>query len=177
MGFLRRPRERSNDAVSGHQGEMASVYRGLRDRILTLDPSSVGVTRTPDLPNIWGVVMDWGMEKAVATIVSLADGTTSLYLSTGGGSLGAGAHPAAATASTNAIRVAESVIEDFPTASDAPIPVQGRTALTLLTFSGLRRLEADNGAFSDGSSKGSAVANAMQQVIYEIRRAEAASQG
>ena len=112
----------------------------------------------------------------MATIVALADGTTSLYLSTGGGSLGAGAHPSAAAASVGAIRLAEGVLDDFPAVSEVPLPVAGRTGLTLLTFSGLRRLEDDNATFSGGSSKGSAVGNAMQQVIYEIRRAEAASQ-
>jgi hypothetical protein len=173
MSFLRRLRGQSNDAVSGQPPEVASVYSGLRDRILTLDPSSVGIHQTPKTQNVWGLVMDWSLDRAVATIVSLADGTTSLYLSTGGGSIGAGEHPAAAAASIKALRLAEKVIDDFPGASDSPVPARGKTALTVLTFSGLRRFENDNAAFEDGSSKLSPVANAMQEVIHEIREAEA----
>ena len=173
MGFIRRLRGKSNDAASGQQPEPASIYTGLRDGIPNLDPSSVGIHQTPDTPNVWGLVMDWNLDRAIATIVSLADGTTSMYLSTGGGSIGAGGHPAPAAASIAAIRLAESMIDDAPAASDSPLPGPGRTALTLLTFSGLRRFEDDNAAFENDSSRLSPVANAMQNVIHEIHRAEA----
>lgn len=119
--------------------------------------------------------MDWSLDRAVATIVSLADGTTSMYLSTGGGSIGAGEHPAPAAASIAAVRLAESRIDDFHPVSDSPVPVRGRTVLTLLTFSGLRRFEDDNAAFENGSSRLAPVANAMQQVIHEIQQAEAST--
>jgi hypothetical protein len=177
MSFLRRLRGQSSNAASGQQPDVASVYTGLRDGILNLDPASVGIHQTQDTPNVWGLVMDWTLHGAVATIVSLADGTTSLYLSTGGGSIGAGEHEAPAAASIRALRLAESMVDDFPRASDSPVPVQGRTALTLLTFSGLRRFEDDNAAFEHDSSKLSPVANAMQEVVHEIHQAEAAAKG
>jgi hypothetical protein len=153
------------------------MYVSLRDGLLSLDPSSVGIHQTLETPTAWGLVMDWSLDRAVATIVSLADGTTSMYLSTGGGSIGAGEHPAPAAASIAAIRLAETMIDDFPPAADSPVPVRGKTALTLLTFSGLRRFVDDNAAFEDGSSRLAPVANAMQQVIHEIHQAEAASKG
>ena len=37
--------------------------------------------------------MDMGTRNATATLVGLADGTTSLYLSTGGAVIGGGEHP------------------------------------------------------------------------------------
>jgi hypothetical protein len=126
---------------------------------------------------VWGLVMDWTLDDAVATVVSLADGTTSLYLSSGGGSIGAGEHPAAAAASISALRVAERMVDDVPEATESPLPDRGRTSLTLLTFPGLRRFEDDNAAFENGTSRLSPVANAMQAVIHEIRRAEAAASG
>ena len=63
MSFLRRPRGRSSDTGSDGQGDGASVYRGLRDHILTMDPASVGIRQTSDFPNVWGIVMDWGLER------------------------------------------------------------------------------------------------------------------
>jgi hypothetical protein len=174
MGFLRRLRGHA-DAEAGQPHEVASIYAGLRDDLLSLEPSSVGIHPTQETPNVWGLVMDWNLDRAVATIVSLADGTTSMYLSTGGGSIGAGEHPAPAAASIAAIRLAETRIDDFPAASVSPVPVRGKTALTLLTFSGLRRFEDDNAAFEDGSSRLASVANAMQEVIHEIQQAEAST--
>jgi hypothetical protein len=177
MGFFRRLRGESPPPASGPKREVASVYVGLRDTILSLDPTSVGIHQTAATPNVWGVVMDWSLDDAVATIVSLADGTTSMYLSTGGGSLGAGEHPAAAAASLSAVRLAETMLDDFPGATGSPLPPRGRTALTLLTFSGLRRFEDDNAAFENDASRVSPVANAMQNVIHEIQVAEASVHG
>jgi hypothetical protein len=174
MDFLRRLRGRTDD-TSGQRPEVAEVYRGLRDTVLSLDPSSVGIHHTPDTPNVWGLVMDWTVDEAVATVVSLADGTTSLYLSTGGGSIGAGEHPAAAAASVRALRISEGMVDDVPPATSSPLPVRGRTALTLLTFSGLRRFEDTHVAFENGTSKLSPVADAMQEVINEIRTAQASA--
>jgi hypothetical protein len=176
MSFLRRLRGQTDD-MSGQPGEVSAVYTGLRDAVLNLDPSSVGIHQSPDVPTVWGLVMDWTLDDAVATVVSLADGTTSLYLSSGGGSIGAGEHPAAAAASISALRVAEGMIDDLPRATESPVPAGGRTALTLMTFSGLRRFEDDNAAFENGRSKLSPVANAMQEVIHEIHRAEASGEG
>ena len=177
MGFLRRLRGQSPDGGSGQHSDVAAAYADLREGILGLDPASVGISPTPESPNVWGLVMDWNLDEAVATIVSLVDGTTSLYLSTGGGSIGAGEHPAPAAASIAAIRLAERMLDEFASVADSAIPVRGRTALTVLTFRGLRRFEDDNAAFENDSSTVSPVANAMQDVIHEIRQVEASSRG
>ena len=177
MGFLRRLRGRRDDDERGRESEAAAIYTGLRDAVLNLDPSSVGIDQGPDTEAVWGLVMDWSLDEAVATVVSLADGTTSLYLSSGGGSIGAGEHPATAAASISALRLAERMIDGVPEATDAPLPARGRTSLTLLTFAGLRRFEDDNAAFENGTSPLSPLANAMQDVISEIRRAEASASG
>jgi hypothetical protein len=177
MSFLRRLRGRTDGGASRQRPEVTAVYTDMRDAVLNLDPSSVGIHQGPAARTVWGLVMDWTLDRDVATIVSLADGTTSLYLSSGGGSIGAGEHPGAAAASVNAVRVAERMIDDVPGAMDSAVPPRGRTALTLLTFSGLRRFEDDNVAFENGTSRLSPVADSMQEVIDEIRRAEAAESG
>ena len=176
MSFLQRLRGRSSDGPQQPR-EVASVYTDLRDATLDPDPVSVGIKQGPETPAVWGLVMDWSLDDAVATVVSLADGTTSLYLSTGGGSIGAGEHPAAAAASITAIRLAESMVDEFTPATESPVPDRGRTALTLLTFSGIRRFEDDTAEFERGSSRLAPVANAMQDVIAEIRQAEASADG
>ena len=172
MSFLRRLRGEPNVP---RPADVAPVYTQLRQAVLDLDPTSVGIERGPAERRVWGLVMDWSVGDAIATIVSLADGTTSLYLSSGGGSIGAGEHEAPAAASINAIRVADAMVDEFPMVEHAPIPGRGRTALTLLTDLGLRRVEEDNAAFEEGTSRFAPVADAMQHVIHEIRVAEAGS--
>ena len=70
------------------------VYCGLRDQILRL-PSE---RRSAGFSGIVGALMETGYQGAVASVVMLADGTTSLYLSSGGGVIGAGQHKPVALA-------------------------------------------------------------------------------
>src|SRR5260221_3790710 len=75
---------------AGGEGDPAEAYAGLRRLALSLGAESVGRSLPPDAPVV-AVLMDSGMANAVATLVGVADGTTSLYYSTGGGVIGAGA--------------------------------------------------------------------------------------
>ena len=36
------------------------VYGEMRQRVLDLDPTSVGISPSPTLPRVWGLVMDMG---------------------------------------------------------------------------------------------------------------------
>jgi hypothetical protein len=38
----------------------------------------------------WGVIMDWVVSNATATVIAFSDGHASIYLSTGGGFIGGG---------------------------------------------------------------------------------------
>ena len=69
-----------------------NVYVGLRQQILTLAPATVRLAASPQHPHVYGGLMEMGIGDAVATLVVVADGTTSFYFSTGGGIIGAGAH-------------------------------------------------------------------------------------
>src|SRR5205807_5832373 len=63
----------------------------LRAQILHADPTMLGFSPHLDRP-VWGAVMDMAFPDGVASLISLEDGTTSLYTSTGGGVIGGGAH-------------------------------------------------------------------------------------
>jgi hypothetical protein len=74
------------------------VYQGLRTQILDLDPASAGLAQGPQHRVVWGALTETGYPLGTATLVTLADGTTSLYLSTCGGIIGGGFADAVATA-------------------------------------------------------------------------------
>ena len=61
----------------------------LRGQILHAAPDDLGFFASEEHP-VWGAVMDMAFPGGVATLVSLEDGTTSLYTSTGGGVIGGG---------------------------------------------------------------------------------------
>ena len=67
-----------------HGGEPpADVYTGLREQIFALTPDQLGAA-SAGAP-ILALVLETGYDEAVATLVGVVDGTTSLYFSNGGG--------------------------------------------------------------------------------------------
>jgi len=108
----------------------ADVYCGLRDQILRLPAERTAPGNTV------GALMETGYERAVATLVVLEDGTTSLYFSNGGGIIGAGQHKpvvAAALAFLQAASRNTALME--PTAS-YPLPRRGHTRFYVLSTDG-----------------------------------------
>jgi hypothetical protein len=66
-------------------------YAALRQQVLDLKPPTLGPGAAGTLPLLAGM-MEMGMTNGVASLVVFADGTTSMYWSTGGGIIGAGFH-------------------------------------------------------------------------------------
>jgi hypothetical protein len=69
----------------------AEVYSRLRTQVLELTPAQLGDSVSVDAP-ILALLMETAYPEAVATLIAVADGSSSLYFSNGGGFIGAGAH-------------------------------------------------------------------------------------
>lgn len=123
--------------------EPAQTYLQLRKRIISLDPAEVGLVPSSTVQHVWGVLMDTGYEVGIATLVSLADGTTSLYFSTGGGMLGSGDFAPVSEASKAMVIEAEKCLIEMIAAVEFPLPALGRVRFSCLTFSGIYCAEAD----------------------------------
>jgi hypothetical protein len=75
--------------TAAERKELVNASALLRQKVLSREflkgiPREAGAVRC--------VVMDWNIGSGVATLVAFRDGTTSIYLSSGGGVIGAGAH-------------------------------------------------------------------------------------
>lgn len=116
--------------------EPAPTYLQLRSRILSLDPSEVGLAPSPTAPHVWGVLMETRYTVGTATLVALADGTTSLYYSTGGGMLGSGEYAPVAEASKALVTEAENHLQQMSPTRQFPLPKVGQVRFIFLTYSG-----------------------------------------
>ena len=122
--------------------EPAQVYLQLRGRILKLNPSEVDLVPSKAAPHVWGVLMETGYQVGSATLVSLADGTTSLYYSTGGGMLGSGEFLPVAEASKSLVAQAEDHLQQVSLSNEFPLPEVGQVRFIFLTYTGLFTGEA-----------------------------------
>jgi hypothetical protein len=72
----------------------------LRSMVLNLNPKDIGITKDNFPHPVFAIVMETGFPEGSFTLSSIADGTTSLYFSSGGGIIGGGEHENVRKAST-----------------------------------------------------------------------------
>jgi hypothetical protein len=137
---------------------------------LSIEPQSISVAPTDDSPHVFGVVMDIGMELGTATLVAFADGSVSLYYSSGGGTIGAGEHEEVSSAAHRLLAVANADLASFESDLPDALPPAGSTQLTLLTFDGAARRAAPSEDFGYDRVPGGLVFRAAHDVIAQLRQ-------
>jgi hypothetical protein len=114
-----------------------ALYIEKRNQLFSLDPEMVGIKRSNEHPNVWGVMTEFGMDDGYVTIVSLANGKTDMYFSSGSGILGAGDNSMVSVASAELVRTAERYISQMRSTEEHPFPSPGSTRFYLMTYHGL----------------------------------------
>lgn len=145
------------------------MSRNLRQQALSVAASDLKLTPTEARLHVWGVIMDLGYPQAVATVAVFADGTASLYISTGGGVIGAGEHRPVREAAEKLLAIAEAHIADFEPAAETALPPGGRVHFYIRTFNGTLTAEADEQGLGRGPHKLSPVFHAGHAVITQMR--------
>ena len=133
MGFFNRPKKDKRD----------NPYIGLRQQVFTLKKTQEMETSLEGHP-IFAAVVDMDMGSAIVSLICVADGTTSLYFSNGGGQMGLGhADEKIRTASIAFLRSADQVLEIMDKTEEYPLPQNGKHLVYLLTSDGLYKKELD----------------------------------
>ena len=120
--------------------QAAQAMKGLRDRLLTSSPEEVGLSGEDAKAKVWGVLMEVTFPGGTATVVSMRDGTASIYGSSGGGVLGG------YTAQKEAklfVTEAEKHLASLKPTKSFPYPEPGRIKFYVLTREGVYTAEAD----------------------------------
>jgi hypothetical protein len=116
--------------------------------------------------------METGYQEAAATLVAVADGTTSLYFSNGGGMIGAGEHAPVREANRRFLETARSFLAQLSEVSDLSPPSDGVTQFVAVTTEGLRSVVAREEELGEGRHSLSQLFYSGQDVITQMRLAE-----
>jgi hypothetical protein len=147
--------------------EPADVYLGLRQQALNVNRDQLS---EPAPGRIVALLMETGYPEAVATLVGLADGTTSMYFSNGGGMIGAGGHEQVAEATRRWLALAEAFLDGFAaTPAEPGLPGEGETQFVAITEDGRSILRAPDDDLGEGRHSASPLFHAAHAVISEIR--------
>lgn len=150
----------------------AGLFHALRSQILNLDPAAVGLA--PDVTGrpVWGALLELGYPAGTATLVCLADGTTSLYTDGGFGVIGGGAHESVVAANRAFLATVEESLDEFAPESAAPVPLTHRATLRALCYGSRRSADAPQELLGRGQHPLSPVFHAGHEVISALRRIE-----
>lgn len=145
------------------------VTHDLRDQALTISPGELGVASGPGHVRVWAVLMETGYAEAVVSLVCLADGTTSLYFSNGGGVIGGGQHKHVRDAADKLIALVDARSDELEVTQSYPMPAVGRVRFYARTFDGGRTAEADEQDLGRGRHALSPLFHAAHAVIAAVR--------
>lgn len=170
-GFLALPgqaRGQTNAAAPGAEAQNAG--RGLRQMMLTMPPAEAGISPTLKFPRVYGVIMDVPIGgKHTASVFANALGDASLYTTGTFGVIGGGSHEAVRKAALAFVEAADRFYDTATPARSFPYPAADKVRFYLLTFQGVRVLEADLEAIRRGTSKSLSLFNLGNAVITELR--------
>lgn len=145
----------------------ADVYRDLRGQLLGLSPEEIGRPAEADEPI--AILMETGYPEAVASLVCVADGTTSLYFSNGGGYVGCGEHEAVRAAALSFLAHAANFTGEMKRATAFPLPAEGYVTFYVVTTSGVLAAQAGEDDLGNMREKLSLLFHKGHEVIRAIR--------
>ncbi len=109
-------------------------FEELRNLAFTATPEQLALSLPADKTIVYGVVMDWEMGGATATIVSYQTGDASLYLSSGGGVIGGGQHQNVNSAAKQFVTLAQTFLNKTAKTETTPLPATDEVKFYLLVF-------------------------------------------
>lgn len=144
----------------------------LRNNIFTLDPNDIGLSKEVVGHPVWGMVMETGFSEGYFTLVALADGSTSIYFSNGGGIIGGGDHESVREATGYYLTGAQHFFEKASKVSEFPSPPNGYVNFYFLTYDGVWVCSASEEKLGNERDEFSSLFFAAHNVITELRKIE-----
>ncbi|GMR21522.1 MAG: hypothetical protein BMS9Abin36_2123 [Gammaproteobacteria bacterium] len=105
-----------------------------RKMIFTLNPDDIGISKEGFGHPVWGIVMETGDPEGSFSLVTLADGNSSLYFSNGSGIFGGGEHESVREASAYFLTGAQHFYLYAEKVDEYPSPSDGEVLFYFLTF-------------------------------------------
>jgi hypothetical protein len=142
--------------------------RDLRNVFLTTTPEKFGLQPSNDYPRICAIAMDWPIGEHFATVVSVCDGSASVYTTGTFGIIGGIGHETVRTAAKKLVKEADRYYDDSSPTEDFSYPSRDHVRFYLVTFGGVRVIETDLPAVTERRGKYSTLFDLAQDVIGKL---------
>jgi hypothetical protein len=113
--------------------------------------------------------MEMGYPNGTATLVCFADGTSSMYFSSGGGIIGGHSHEGVRRAAAVFLATVNQLLASMEPTRTFPLPAAGHVSFSAQTDAGLLRADAAEGELKKGHHPLSPLFIKGHDVITELR--------
>jgi hypothetical protein len=144
------------------------VYSYMRNQALSFSRADFRIPAPPPGAPIWGGIMEFNTSNVAATLLTLIDGTTSLYLGNGKSLIGGEAHENIREANTAFIRTANQAYQHLKPCESFPMPTPGQTIFYARTDSGVLTADGSNADLVKGALPLSPLFKAGHMVIRRV---------
>ena len=153
--------DRGNQAV-----DKENPYYGLRRQVLDIKQPPFTLTNNH---SVVAAIVDMDMDEAVASLACVADGTVSLYFSTGGGQLGLGsADEGIRTAALAFLNGSAQFLDQMEMVQDYPLPQNNKHFVYIVAKDGVYRRELDMETIDTASKEMRLLNDLYQNVLDKI---------
>lgn len=144
-------------------------YQRLREMVFSLNYESVGLSVEKEERPLFAL-MELNLSGDIATLVSVVDGSTSLYLSTGGGITGGGMHERVKEASERFLLQAKDALAYMTKVEDHHPPAEGEVCFYVKNQAGVFRYCASEQNLREGNDPLSQLYVLGHKVLTELRK-------
>jgi hypothetical protein len=158
--------------VSGTSPTQApNVYLGLRSLVLQGTRANFGLVPGSKPTQPFAVVMDWGISEGSSTVVAIADGSASVYLSNGSGFIGGGqTHQSIRNAALKTVGLADEVQPLMHPTTAYPLAPRGQVNFYVVADAGVFTATATEDDLRSHRSPFSNLGDSAQNIVSEYRR-------
>src|SRR5579862_3009566 len=158
-------------ALSPTRVNSGNAYAGLRSMVLEGTRANFGLGPGTSPTQPFAVVTDWGDAQGATTIIAVADGSASVYPSSGAASIGGGqSHESIRNAALKTVELASAVQPLMHATTEFPLAPRGQVSFYVVTDTGVFTATASQEDLSGNRSPFSQLAAAAQNIVAEYRR-------
>ena len=149
--------------------DSGNIMEGLREKLFKLNPKTINIAPSEDLPRVWGFMMEMVISQTWVTLVCIADGAVSIYIGSGGSIIGAGEHDSVRKSARECLKKSEEILEHLKKFDPAHIQNERNIKFHVLTYDGIRSDEVETKEIESEKHYLSELYYSAQSVITEVR--------
>jgi hypothetical protein len=148
-----------------------NVYFGLRNMVWETKPEQLNLDLKQE-NEPWAFVLDFGVGDGFASLIIIADGTISLYLSSGGGYIGCGQYESVLKIGNELLKSTTNYLQEFKKTEDFKLPTGNHSKFYIFTKSGKFCSKEFNPDALVQGTKLYSLFDKANEVITEIRKTQ-----